>query len=340
MVPFAFIQFFSGTISDLFNRQSLCVLGLLINGLGAFLVALAPTFEFMLGARVIQGVGYGLLFPVLVAAVGDLTAHANRGKIMGGFGSFTTAGIAFGPLIAGFIVPFGWEIIFYLTAGISFLTAILFWKVFRGFPAPSKQDHGIRELFAQVRDTITWNILLFCIIGFAIFLSYIGINVSIGDRYSMLFPALSEGEISYYSGIILSLAGISGILVAPLAGILIDKAGRKRTAYLGGVILSITLSLFILGDSFASLAVLFFSMGMGSAIIWAAVNTITVELDPSAKGTVSSISSGFRFLGYSFASPLYIVVGLPKIYFVAAMLAVSALILLGFLRLSRNQLSN
>ena len=69
--------------------------------------------------------------------------------------------------------------------------------------------------------------------------------------------------------------------------------------------------------------------------MWTAYNTITVELDPKAKGTVSSISNEMKFFGYSLASPLYILLGLPLLYFVCTFISLIALGLLFLLRISR-----
>jgi len=298
MIPFAIIQFFSGTISDFFNRQVICAGGLLIYGIGALVIAISQTFEIFIFGRIIQGLGYGILFPVTVALVGDLSSPSQRGKIMGFFGACTTAGVAFGPLSAGFLAHFGWQIIFYIIAGVSILIGITLWFCFRDFPLPSPKKRGVREFFSQMKNTITKNILLFAIIGFIIFMSYIGVNASIGERYSLLFPALPENQISSETGLILAAAGISGIIISPFAGLSTDKFGRKTTAYIGAIILTISLSLFSLGNSFLSFFILFYCMGTGAAVIWAAFNTLTVELDPMAKGTVSSIANGFRFLGY------------------------------------------
>lgn len=333
MIPFTIIQFFSGTISDLFNRQDVCVIGLLLYGIGAFLVSLSPNFEFLLFARVIQGFGYGILFPVIIALLGDLTIAEKRGKIMGIFGAFGTAGVAFGPLTAAFLIQFGWKIIFYIISITSILIGIIFWLIYRNSPPTFQKKQQSKNLFSQMKNTMTWNILLFSTLGFIIFISYICMNVSIGDRYSMLFPLLTDEEVTYLTGIILSFAGISGIIASPIAGISINKLGRKKTAFLGGIILTITLPLFFFGNSFIHFIILFYSMGTGSAIIWTAFNTITVELDPTAKGTVSSIYNGIRFFGYSMAAPYYILLGFPNLYIASFILALFSIGLLFFLKI-------
>ncbi len=323
MIPFAIIQFFSGTISDLFNRQQVCVIGLSMYSFGAFLVGLSQTFEFLIFARALQGFGYGIQFPVLLALMGDLTVSDQRGKIMGYFGASSTAGIALGPLIAGFLASFSWQLVFYITAGSALFMVITFWILFHDFPPPSKEKRRFSDFFSQIKNTLTWNILLFCIIGFITFLSYIGINISINKQ----FP-------SNLSGILLAAAGFAGIIISPIAGISVNKLGRKETAFLGANILFISVLFFYFGSSFLHFLLLFFCLGTGAATTWVALNTITVELDPAAKGTVSSLSNGFRYLGYSFASPLFILVGLPNLYIAAAILVLITLGLLFFLRVS------
>lgn len=45
----------------------------------------------------------------MVAILGDITTKEDRGKAMGMLGASITAGIASGPLIAGFLAGIGWR---------------------------------------------------------------------------------------------------------------------------------------------------------------------------------------------------------------------------------------
>ncbi|MEM3586677.1 MAG: MFS transporter, partial [Candidatus Jordarchaeaceae archaeon] len=116
MVPFAFFQLFSGTLSDVYGRRKVLAAGFLIYGAGLALIGFSPNFNIwvFLGARFICGVGYAFVGPVLPACIGDLTKIEYRGKVMGIYSSMVTFGTAVGPLLAGFLADVWWYIYFML----------------------------------------------------------------------------------------------------------------------------------------------------------------------------------------------------------------------------------
>ncbi len=77
-------------------------------------------------------------------------------------------------------------------------------------------------------------------------------------------------------------------------------------------------------------------IGTGTAFIWAALLTITVEVIPRLKGTVSSVFNTTRFFGYSLAplvfAPIYSNGGFSSLLLVGIVLTVIALPLIFLLK--------
>src|SRR5512136_998545 len=69
MFPYAIGQLFSGTISDAYDRRSTMAFGLGVYALSNFAAALSPSFHFFIAARLVQGLGYAFVAPVLMAVV-------------------------------------------------------------------------------------------------------------------------------------------------------------------------------------------------------------------------------------------------------------------------------
>lgn len=92
-----------GKLSDLYGRRPFYIAGLVVFMLGAVLSGLAQNFWWLVGARVIQGLGMGTLMPLSQVIIGDLIPPRHRGKYQGIMGAvFGICSIA-GPLAGGFI---------------------------------------------------------------------------------------------------------------------------------------------------------------------------------------------------------------------------------------------
>ncbi len=69
-----------GSLGDQFGRRRLFVIGLVAFGATSILCALAPTEEFLIGARALQGIAGALLVPGSLAIVAATFAGEERGQ--------------------------------------------------------------------------------------------------------------------------------------------------------------------------------------------------------------------------------------------------------------------
>ena len=81
MIPVA------GKLSDIYGRKNLFLIGLAIFTGGSIIAGLSVSMEMFIVCRAIQGFGGGILIPVAMAAVADLFAPSDRGKVQGLFGA-------------------------------------------------------------------------------------------------------------------------------------------------------------------------------------------------------------------------------------------------------------
>src|SRR5206468_10989734 len=91
-------------------------------------------------------------------------------------------------------------------------------------------------------------------------------------------------------------------------------------ALAGAIICAVLVALLGLAPSAAALALLWFATGLGSALIWAGINTLAVEAVPGNRAGGTSVVSAFKFAGNAAAPvmwlPLYHVD--PKVGFIGA----------------------
>ncbi len=86
------------------SRRGVLAVGLLLTGTGGCILALsAGSLSVAMAAMVIYGVGFGLLFPSLGAAVTSLTTRGHRGAAFGIFYATYSLGVVLGSVVSGFI---------------------------------------------------------------------------------------------------------------------------------------------------------------------------------------------------------------------------------------------
>ena len=87
---------------------------------GSVLGQFAPSFEWIVVARVMQGICAGLLQPLSLQVIFTLFPPAERGKALGLFGFGTMMGPALGPLYGGIMIDaFDWRFVF--TGAVPFM---------------------------------------------------------------------------------------------------------------------------------------------------------------------------------------------------------------------------
>jgi MFS transporter, ACDE family, multidrug resistance protein len=323
MLPFAFFNLFSGTISDVYGRRRLLTIGFVIYALGGIACALSQDLSFFYLGRAVQGFGYAFVNPVLLAILGDMIPANERGKVMGYFGAFTTAGIASGPMIAGFLTGYSWRWMFVLVAIMAL--SIGLW-IRSSCPVVRRDPGAMRHLKENVFRAIkTRGVLTLSLLGFLVFMCYMGALAFLSDHLSLEPISLDETTI----GILVGMSGVAGMVAAPLGGRLVDSRGRIFTAAAGLSIIAASILLLWVSADRTGFALSLLVLGVGTAFVWASLLTLTVEIVPDLKGTVSSLFNSIRFFGYSLAplmfAPIYAGYGFGSVLLAGASLTVLSL---------------
>src|SRR5437870_9204549 len=112
----------SGWISDRFGAKRVYLISLVLFTLGSALCGLAQSGEMLIGTRVLQGLGGGMIMPIVMAVLYRLTPPERRGAIMGMFGLPLMVAPALGPLLSGYLLEFAdWRLIFLINVPIGVL---------------------------------------------------------------------------------------------------------------------------------------------------------------------------------------------------------------------------
>lgn len=94
-------QLGTGALSDRWGRKWLIVGGMLVQALGLALVAAAGQFAWWAVAAVLLGLGTAMVYPTLLAAIGDVAHPAWRARAVGTYRLWRDGGFAVGAVLAG-----------------------------------------------------------------------------------------------------------------------------------------------------------------------------------------------------------------------------------------------
>ncbi len=102
-----------GRLADVYGRSRLYNLGFVVFSIGSALCGAATGAGFMIGARVVQAIGAGLLQANSVALITHAFPAGERGRAIGIQGAVQAVSMAIGPFVGGILIAaVGWRAIF------------------------------------------------------------------------------------------------------------------------------------------------------------------------------------------------------------------------------------
>jgi MFS family permease len=96
-------QLITGALSDRWGRKWLIVAGMWLQAIALGLIALADAFTAWAVAAVLLGAGTAMVYPTLLASIGDVAHPAWRARSVGIYRLWRDGGFAAGALLAGIV---------------------------------------------------------------------------------------------------------------------------------------------------------------------------------------------------------------------------------------------
>ena len=96
-------QLFTGALSDRWGRKHLITTGMFVQATALTVIALADSFGPWAAGTVLLGAGTALVYPTLLAAIGDVAHPVWRGRAVGVYRVWRDLGYAVGALLGGVV---------------------------------------------------------------------------------------------------------------------------------------------------------------------------------------------------------------------------------------------
>ncbi|WP_094584433.1 MFS transporter [Synechococcus sp. BO 8801] len=134
----------AGRLADIWGRRRIVVLGMGVLVVTSVLCALAPTVEILIGFRVLQGVGGGLVLANVMAEITAVFPKQERRKAMAVNASILALAQVTGLVLGGLLIgQFGWRSLFLVILAVSLAGLILSLRILKA--RPRSQDRSAMD---------------------------------------------------------------------------------------------------------------------------------------------------------------------------------------------------
>jgi len=199
----------AGFLADRYGRRIVLTICLGIFGVFGGVAALAPTFEILLLARFLQGVGSAALVNLAVVLIGDNWTGPERTRLIGRNSAVLTVGLASIPLLSGAVTEAaGWRIAFALYT-VALGTAAAAWVVLDG-RRPADPPH-VKEQFGEAMVVLRRPVLRASLLaGFLVFIAIFGLFLTVLPVHLADVFGLEAGA----RGLVISLPAVTATLAS------------------------------------------------------------------------------------------------------------------------------
>lgn len=298
--------------ADRYDRKKLLLFFYVGFVAGTLFCALAPTYHFLLAARLITGLFGGVIGSITFAITTDLFPLEMRGRVMGFIQTSFAASQVLGiPAGLYFSNTWGWHAPFLMIVGISTAVGIVIWMNL--LPIDEHLKHRVdKNPFHHLKVTVTNRQYLLAFAATALLSTGGFVLMPFGSAFSvhnMKIP-MTELPLMYL------ITGLSTMFVGPLVGKATDSFGKMKVFTFGTILTSVTVLYYThMGESpwwFAVLISTVMFMGVFSRMIPSQALMSAVPT-PSNRGAFMSVSSSLQQISGGIASVVagYIVIEQP-----------------------------
>nr|WP_314566212.1 MFS transporter [uncultured Pseudomonas sp.] len=280
----------AGRLGDRLGRRRLLLAGLLLFAVACGLCGMAPALEWLIAARVLQGLGAAVMMAMALAMVGDTVTQQRTGRVMGLLGTMSAVGTAMGPSVGGVLLSvWGWRSIFLVGVPLGLVAVAL---AYRYLPVDGQRESSPTgsNLWSSLQDaSLRAGLAMSALVAAVIMATFV-----VGPFYLSRGLGLAPEWMGLAMAVGPCIAAVTGVP----AGRLTDRLGSRHMTLAGlgllacgALLLSFTAGLFMYLGALVILTT-------GYSLFQAANNTAVMNpVQPANRGTVSGLLNLSRNIG-------------------------------------------
>jgi MFS family permease len=253
VLSYAVMSFVGGAAADRIGHGGVFCAGVGLTAAALLAGGLAPTFGWLIGARVVQGVAGGLVYGTVPSIVTMAAGVGAQGRALGRLNAAIALGFTVGAPLAGVLVDaVGWRAVFLGRAPLAL--AVLLWALGARRPAGA----AARRVMVTPSDVLRVSVLMPGALAF-------GANAGIFAIWLLapFYLVSSRGLDAGLAGWLFMLTPLGTALAAPLAGWAADRFGI-RGPMVAGLSVEAT-SLLVLSRSDAATPLVVVALALAAA---------------------------------------------------------------------------
>jgi EmrB/QacA subfamily drug resistance transporter len=128
VLALASLTLIGGALADTYGKARILAVGCLLFGAASVACAVAPSADWLIASRVMQGVGAALVTPASLALIGATFPKDERNSAIGVWAAASALTTAAGPVLGGWLTEtFGWQAVFWINPPIALIAVGFLW---------------------------------------------------------------------------------------------------------------------------------------------------------------------------------------------------------------------
>lgn len=309
-IPAGIIIPLAGILSDQIGRKKVMAPALIIYGIGGILAGIASItfsrpYPYILGARVIQGIGAGGTYQLAMALVGDIIQGKQRAQALGLLEAANGLGKVVSPLAGAAVALITWYTPFFVYGVLALPVAGIVYFLAHE-PTKKKKASSAKEYIQGISNV--WKEKGPSLIG--AFLAGTVVLFSLFGLLSFLSDQLEKANHGVFiRGLIIAIPVFLMAVTAYILGTALKQYLTKILKYttlVGLGAIAIALVAYHLVPSLLIKVVFASLLGIGTGMVLPSLNTlITSAAAASERGLVTCLYGTVRFFGVAIGPPVF-----------------------------------
>jgi MFS family permease len=269
----------SGLLTDRLGSKTMLLVSLAVGVVGSVLVAMVPNPVILILAASLVYLSTTLYHPASYSLTTRIFSDADRPKALGIHGAGGTLGMALGPLtLSLFIGLLGlkWRHVWIFWVFPILFSIILVMRV-------SQEDYQREETVSVIEEpkvTDTRKFLSNSLIFFLVFQAFRTVAIHMVSTFMPIYIVDEKGLTVSQMGLIYGSLSLTGLVSAPLGGIIASRVGNKRWLTASILMSMIALGLVPLVPNILTFIITYLTYGFTNTLGMASRSSLVADLTP------------------------------------------------------------